>query len=433
MTAKIIFICLVALFLCGVCPGITGAFENREISLTQAVLLAVGNNQDLKTAKNNVRSSTLTLEKEKNDYLPQVTATLSTSLNSNYGESGSDRNAYAGDAGLNVSLNLFNGFEDEASFDIARHELSSYDYTVVRQEQQVIFDTVSAYLNVVKQMREIDIARENLAYNRQKEKEIQAFFNVGKIPVTDLYRQQAETADAKSDTIAAENTLKVAKLELANLMGTRYFDGVDVKIPEIDLSVVAIELNINGLIQTAFQTRADLLALEKNVSAKTAGIKEAKSGRYPTVDLNAGVIGFWANQYDEYSGANSNQDNLDSYVGVTISLPVFDKHLTRIHVRQARIDKQSAGFSLGKLREQIRVELGEAVADYQTTCETIKVADTRLFYTDKALESADQRYRVGKSGLTELVQIRSDVVEPRNNVIAAQIDQLQKIVSIVFL
>lgn len=432
MTAKIIFICLVALFLCGVCPGITGAFENREISLTQAVLLAVGNNQDLKTAKNNVRYSTLTLEKEKNDYLPQVTATLSTGLNSNYGDSGSDRSAYAGDAGLNVSLNLFNGFEDEASVESARHELSSSAYSALRQEQQVIFDTVGAYLNVVKQLGEIDIARENLAYNSQKEEQIKAFYNAGKIPVTDLYQQQAETAGAKSALITVENALKVAGLELANLMGTGEFDGVDVKMPEFDLAAVAIELNINGLIKTAFQTRADLLALKKSVSAKNAGIREAKSGRYPSVDLNAGVTGAYADQYDEGSEAHSGQDDLNSYVGVTISLPVFDKHLTRIRVSQARIDKQSAGLSMEKLREQIRVELGEAVADYQTACETIKVAETRRLYTDKALESADQRYRVGKSGLTELIQIRSDLVEAKNNVIEARIDQLLKIVSIVF-
>jgi len=432
MAKRFVFLGLIAFFLYGVCPGITGAFEVRKISLGQAVQLAVKNNQDLKTAKNNVRYSTLALEKEKNDYLPLVTGTLNTSLKSDYGQSGSDRNAYAADAGVAVSLNLFNGFEDGASMDIARHELSSYDFAVVRQEQQVIFDTVSAYLNVVKQLREIDIARENLAYNRQKEKDIQAFYDAGKISVTDVYQQQAETAGAKSDLIAAENTLKVAELELANLMGTRDFDGVDVKMPEIDLSAAATEININGAIQTAFQTRADLLALEKNVSAKTAGIKEAKSGRYPVVDLNAGVTGAYASQYDENSGSYTGQDDLNSYVGLTISLPVFDKHLTRTRVRQARLDKQAVILSLEKLKDQIRVDLGEAVADYQTACETIKVAEARLLYTDKALESAEQRYRVGKSGLTDLIRIRSDLVETRNNVIEAQIDKILKVVSILF-
>ena len=432
MIAKTIFICLVALFLCGVCPGVTGAFENREIRLTQAVLLAVENNQDLKTAKNNVRYSTLTLEKEKNDYLPLVAGTLNTSMKSDYGQSWADRNTYAADAGVAVSLNLFNGFEDDASYESARHELSSYAYEGIRQEQQVIFDTVSAYLNVVKQMREIDIARENLAYNSQKEKEIKAFYDVGKIPVTDLYQQQAETAGARSDLIVAENTLKVAKLELANLMGMGDFDGVDAKMPEIDFSGVATELNINGLIQIAFQTRADLLALEKSVSAKNAGVREAKSGGYPVVDLNAGVTGAYANQYDENSGSYTGRDNLDSYVGLTISLPIFDKHLTRIRVGQAQIDKQTAILSLEKLKDQIRVELGEAVADYQTACEAIKVAETRLFYTDKALDSTDHRYKVGKSNLTELIQIRSDLVEARSKVIEAQIVKKLKIVSIFF-
>ena len=432
ITPKCIFLGLIALILYGVCPGITGAFEARQISLDQAVQLAVKNNQDLKTAKNNIRYSTLTLEKEKNDYLPLVTGTQNTRLTSSCGQSDSGGSGYTADAGVTVSLNLFNGFEDEASFEIARHELSLSSYEAIRQEQQVIFDTVSAYLNVVKQLREIDIARENLAYNSQKEKQIKAFYDAGKIPVTDLYQQQAETADAKFNLLAAENTLKKARLELANLMGTGDFDWGEVKMPEIDLWAVPDKININRLIQTAFQTRADLLALEKSVSAKKAGIREAAAGRYPAVNLSAGVTSTYSNSYDEISGSHSGGDNLDSYVGLTISLPVFDKHLTRIRVSQARVNKQTVILSLEKLKEQIRVELGEAVADYHTACETIKVAETRLFYTDKAMESADKRYRVGKAGLTELIQIRSDLVESGNKVIEAQIDKILKIVSIFF-
>lgn len=422
----------IALFLSWVFPGIAGAFEIKGISIDQAVQLAVQHSQDLKTAKNNARYSTFTLEKEKNDYLPQVTGTLNNRMMSNYGKSGSERNSYTSDAGVAVSLNLFNGFEDQASFEIARHELSSLDYTVLRQEQQVIFDTVSAYLSVVMQLREIDIARENLTYNTQKEKQIKAFYEAGKIPVTDLYQQQAETAGAKSDLIAAENNLKKAGLELANLIGIRDFDGIKVTSPEINLLAVAGETNNKNTILKAFQTRADLLALKKNVSAKQAGIREAESGRYPSVDLNAGVTGTCADQYDEDEGSRIWQDNLDSYVGVTISVPIFDRHLTRIRMGQARINKQTAVLSLEKLKDQIRVEIGEAVADYKSACEIIKVTETRRLYAEKALESANQRYRVGKSSLTELIQIRSDLVEARNKVVKAQIDQLLKNVSILF-
>lgn len=433
---KSVFICtfqkLIILFFLGSLPGITENACAREISLEQAVQMAVTHSHDLKTAQNEVRYATLALEKEKNDYLPTVTGTLDSRLASDYGKSRSERNTYTADAGLAVSLNLFNGFEDEASCDAARHELSSYAFTAVRQEQQVIFDTATAYLSVVKQLQQIDVAVENLAYNRLKEKEIQAFYDAGKIPVTDLYQQQAQTADAKLDLISARNTLKVAKLELANLMGTTDINGITFTQPDIDNSAGKEKINIDLLVSKAFQTRADLLALGKEVLAKKAGIKEAQAGKYARLDLNAGVTGAWENIFDDDSGSRIDRDSMDTYLGITVSLPIFDKHLTRVRVSQARIDKQSAQLSVEKLKEQIRVEIGEAVADYLTACETIKEAETQLFYSNKALESASLRYKMGKSSLTDLIQIQSDLVEAKKNVNDAQIDQILKMISIFY-
>lgn len=429
---KSVLLGFMGLLIYGTCPGAAMALEAEKLSIAQAVQLAIKHNQDLKAAQKSVRYSTLSLEKEKNDYLPQVTGTLDNRVTSNYGYSSRERDAYGSNVGVAVSLNLFNGFADEASLESARQTLSSSAYTALRQEQQVIFDTASAYLEVVKQSKAIDIAAQNLVYNRHKEKQIKAFYDAGKIPVTDLYQQRAETADAKSDLITARNTLKKAWLELANLMGTEDCNRAGIHMPAIDLAAVAGEINNNRLLQIALTTRPDLLALDKNIAAKQAGIREAQSGRYPSVDLNAGVADYYAYQYEEDSGMGFSGGNLNSYVGVTVSVPLFDKHLTRTRTEQARIDKQTAVLSLEKLKDQIRLELGEAVADYKSACETINASKTRLLYAEKTLESAEQRYRVGKSGLTELIQMRSDLVEAQNNLIESQIDQLLKIVSIFF-
>jgi len=48
-------------------------------------------------------------------------------------------------------------------------------------------------------------------------------------------------------------------------MGIGNFDRVGVAMPEINLSTVAGKINSKTMIHKAFQTRADLLALEKNV------------------------------------------------------------------------------------------------------------------------------------------------------------------------
>ncbi|MFA6809948.1 MAG: TolC family protein [Desulfoplanes sp.] len=429
---KSVLLGFIGLLIYGAFPGVAMALESGELGMAQAVQLAVEHSQDLKAAHKSVRYSSLSMEKEKNDYLPQVTGTLDNRVTSNYGDSRAERDAYSSNVGVAISLNLFKGFADEASLESARQELSSSAYTALRQEQQVIFDTASAYLNVVKQSKAIDIATQNLVYNRQKEKQIKAFYDAGKIPVTDLYQQRAETADATSELITARNTLKKGWLELANLMGTEDFNRAGIQMPAIDIAAVAGEINNNSLIRIALTTRPDLLALEKNIAAKQAGIREAQSGKYPSVDLNAGVADYYAYQHEKDSGMGSGGGNLNSYVGVTVSVPLFDKHLTRTRTEQARIDKQTAVLFLEKLKEQIRLELGEAVADYKSACETINATKTRRLYAEKALESAKQRYRVGKSGLTELIQMRSDLVEADNNLIEAQINQLLKIVSIFF-
>ena len=432
MSKQIIFLVMVVLFGHVLCQGVAEASEIRKMSLVEAVELALQNNQDLKLAKNNVQYSMLALKKEKNDYLPQITGIVNTTLKNNHGQSGSNHDYYTQGAEALFQLNLFKGFADKASIDSAGYDLSSEEHAQIRQKQQVIYDAMSAYIDAAQQRQEIEVARENLTNNRQQEKQIKAFHEAGKVPATDLFQQQAETAKARFDFISAENRYKISKMQLIKTIGVSVIGDIEVETPKITISTMMPETDADGLIQEAFQIRPDLLVLEKNVSAKETRIKEAASGKYPSVDLNAGVGSQYDNRHDENFGDQFGDDNLYSYIGVSVSLPVFDRHLARTKVSQAKIDKQSATIALEKLKRQIRLELGQAVADYQTACESIMVSKARLFYANKALESVFQRYKVGAANLTELTQIRSDQVDARNDMIEAKMDKMLKIISIFF-
>ncbi|MDY0222963.1 MAG: hypothetical protein RBR67_17670 [Desulfobacterium sp.] len=81
---QIVFLILIVLFLHVFSRGMAEASETQKMSLVEAVELALKYNQDLKLAKNSVQYSKFTLEKEKNDYLPQVTGTVNTALNNDF-------------------------------------------------------------------------------------------------------------------------------------------------------------------------------------------------------------------------------------------------------------------------------------------------------------------------------------------------------------
>lgn len=81
---QIVFLILIILFLSVFSRGMAEASEIQKMSLVEAVELALKYNQDLKLAKNDVQHSKFTLEKEQNDYLPQVTGTVNTALNNDF-------------------------------------------------------------------------------------------------------------------------------------------------------------------------------------------------------------------------------------------------------------------------------------------------------------------------------------------------------------
>jgi outer membrane protein len=410
----------------------TIASQVQSMSLAQALGLALKNNHDIKLAKMNCQYSKLSLKKEKNDYLPQLTATSDLKMNNDYGQSNPDKNYYFLGSNISATLNLFKGFDDIASIKNAQHILSSCQYTQIRQVQQVTYDIVIAYLKVMKQLREIEVAKDNMTYNCQQEKMIKAFCEAGKVPATDFYQQQAETANAKAILIFAENLYKLRKLELLEIIGIKDFKEFEVVMPEIAIFSMPVETDINRLIKAALKNRADILALSENIYAKEAKINETASGRYVSVDLNAGIGSFYDDRHDENFMDQLGRNNLYSYIGLSLSLPIFDRNLTRIKVNQAQINKKNSELRLEKARQKIRVEISQAVADYQSAHETVKVSKVRLLYTEKALESVYHRYKRGAANLTELTQIRSDKIEAKNNLIEAEIDKLLKIVSIFF-
>ena len=172
---QIVFLILIVLFLHVFSRGMAQASESHKMSLAEAVELALKYNQDLKLAKNDVQYSKFTLEKEKNDYLPQVTGTVNTVSNNACWQSDSNPDYYTLNAAVFAQLNLFKGFEDKESLESARYNLASDEHAQIRQKQQVIYDTMSAYIDAAQQGQEIEVARENLTNNRQQEKTIKAF------------------------------------------------------------------------------------------------------------------------------------------------------------------------------------------------------------------------------------------------------------------
>lgn len=165
-----------------------------EMTWKQAISLALSNNQDLKQAGDQVKTSEITHDQDRTNFYPDLTAKAGTSYGRNNLSVPRDKTYRSLNTAITSTLNLYNGYGDKASLNKSGFSLKSDKENFERTVQSVVFNTMTAYLNAVLSKERIRVAEENLLENQKQLDQIEAFYKAGRRPVTDFYQQQALTA-----------------------------------------------------------------------------------------------------------------------------------------------------------------------------------------------------------------------------------------------
>lgn len=414
-------------------PWPTAASEQGDtLTLKQTVITALKYSQSLRLTKDQVFSQEIEVRQKKDNFLPEVNVDGSVGYSHEQGAIGSARDYGSLSAEVSASVNLFNGFGDQAALDQASLTLLAQQKTLSRQQQTLVYDTVSAYLETVKNLEQIQVAQQALEDNQRQLADIEAYYRVGRRPVTDVYKQKAETARARSELLAAQRDYQVSKLTLMKVLGVVTTTQFEVVMPEHAALNDVPPTDIAVLIRQAMKQRPDVLAKEQEQRAAEAQQRVARAGAYPTLDLVVGVGTGYDSRGDSAFGSQMDEDNLYGNAGLNLSIPIFDRNITRNAVSQASISRHSVDLELEQLQRQVEVEIGQSVQEYLTASDQVEVASAQLAYAQEALNSTEQRYRVGAATLTELTDARSTFVEARYAVVEAHIDSMLRTVAIAY-
>ncbi len=416
---------LLALLLsCPARPGVVLAGEPPaagaaplQLTLRQAIRIALEKNPVLRQAANLVESSSISVAQRQANFAPDLGIFLSgterfdKSLDPDGSRDG--RNYETANGSLGSNVNLFKGFGDVAALRSAEWELAGGRSTYTRDEQTLVFDTVATYLQALGDRELIRVRSENLEGNRRQLEQVEALYQAGNRPVSDFYQQQAETANAELDLLVAERNYELAGRRLLQTIGLPPTTGIELQAPDLaplENALVAGQQGPPDL--AALAQRTDLLAAEQQIRAAGEQVSEAQAGYWPTLDLAANINSDY-NSLNPTGGFSRQffDDNLGAAIGLTLSVPIFDRQLTRNQVAQARIRQDNARLTLLQQQLQAETEFSQAIDDLRTAQQLVGVTAARLTAARQALAAVEERYRVGAATLVELTQARTSFTE----------------------
>lgn len=281
-------------------------------------------------------------------------------------------------------------------------EAARADYNLA--QQQLILDVATAYFNVLRARDTVTTARATEAAIQRQYEQAQERFDVGLIAITEVYEARASYDDSKSQRIAAENQLNVAREQLARLTG-EYAEDLENLRQNFPLGRPE-PMDPSAWEATALEQNWSIQSALYDLNASEAGLKEAKAGHYPTLDLNAS---YGKTNLDGIDGAGapltSQRDGTTTrgVIGLTLNVPLYSGGGTQAGVRQQRSLVTVAEQSLNTVRRDVRVNTRSLFLTVNNNIETASALEQTIISRRSALDATRAGYEVGTRNIVEVL------------------------------
>lgn len=407
--------------------------EDRNISLQDAINIALENNSQLKVAGNNVELAKKQVLSEKADYLPSLNANASGSRNigRTFDQSTGSITTETNNSlrtSLNASLPIFSGLENLHSLKSSQYDEKSTEQDRERVREDIIFNTASNYLQFILNKKFLEIDRENLAASEKTLEQVRAQVEVGSRPTVDLYNQEATVATNELAVVNSENALQSSRLQLIQTLQIDPLADYTFQTPEIDSTTISSNMagyDLEQLVSTALENRSDLKSERFNIQSLKHQLSASRGGLYPTLSLSGSVSSGYS-ELQQFSFQDQFFDqNINRNIGLSLSIPIFGNLNTRTSVQSQQINYKNARLNLQETELQVVQEVNQAYNDYKSYMKQLESSSKALRAAERSYETQKQRYEVGAGTLIELSDANAQYVE-------AQASRVQALFRVIF-
>jgi outer membrane protein len=232
--------------------------------------------------------------------------------------------------------------------------------------------------------------------------------SVGVGNMESVYNFRSQVANEKLNKVRLENTLKRDQLQLLQLLQldvTRPFKVAEVNIQD-DNPLTEIE-PYESVLAASMNYSPSLKQAEANQQASAYGFKQAKAGRYPTIN-------FFAQLGSRYSsnGARSPDsgdviedaplmDQLDwntyEYMNFSMSIPIFTRFQTNNNIQVAKLNMMNAELFTKQTELDMVNTVQTVYLDLIAAQSTYNAAEENLEALEQSFSFVSKRYDTGNT------------------------------------
>jgi len=392
------------------------AAAQRELSLDEALALALERSPDVADARSRLAEAEARLRAARSGSSPTLKARGACDYwtedqrlfpAARNGEPGVFGPAVLG-ADLTAVVPLYTGGRVSAEKDSAEWNRKAAEDQFVRAQETLAFQVTALFYNLLAQdevLRSLETAVRSMD---EQQRSIQALVEAEKAARVDLLRANVRRSELYERQVRERSNRAVQQRAWAVLLGLD--DGTapvargSLEPPEAPVCPDATECMKKALAQ-----RPDYRAARAAVMAADAAARSARSGYRPTLSAQASYGGRWMPDASDRPDGKDDRDTLGR-IGVVAELPLFDGRLTRARVEEQEARARGARERLRKLELQIRFEVETAISDIAAARERVRTSEQTVGQAQESYRIVKEKYDLGKGTLTDVLDAQTALV-----------------------
>nr|WP_246392526.1 TolC family protein [Microbacter margulisiae] len=339
------------------------------------------------------------------------------------------------------SLPLFDGFLIQNNIKAAKLDLKAGIADRNQAQLEAVTNVIAGYLQILLDKELVKAAKDQVSLSEQQYRRTWLMIHAGELSKSELYEGTAQIAKDSASLVKTESDLRLALVDLAQQLQLKSISGFDIDSSDIN-SMPSYTLlsssNIDSLYQLALQHYPAVQAAQYRINKGKSGIAIARSGYFPTINLDAGYSNGYYYYYNLPQGVSNSSfinqfhQNQQEMISLNLHIPIFDHFDVSHKIKTAKFDLQQQLLTLEDEKQQLFKTLQQIY--YRAIADKAKYGS--LQKERSALQVAYQytlkKFEVGKATAFEVNEKQTALSQAISEQLEARYDYLFSCLTINF-
>ena len=394
------------------------AEAQHKYTLQECIDIALENNRNIKQQELGRQQREIAYGQARADLLPNLNA--SAGQNFVFGRSIGLDNVYENTNSSQTSFNiggditLFDGLRMKHNIDARKADMYASEADLAKMRDDVVMSVSTAFLQALLNQELLQIAENQIETSRANLQRRSELVKSGKMAQGELYELEAQVAKEELNRVQAESNLKLALLDLAQIMELEEFNHFNITAPPAETLInEATLLGSEAVYESALVNRPEIRGMRYRLESSEKELLMAKAQYSPSLSFGANI----GSGYYKMSGRDNDsfgsqlRNNRSSSLGFSLRIPIFNRFQVRNSVHRPELAITNTHLEMDKAKVELRKRIEQAYYNATGAKSRWDAALKSIEASREAYRFAEEKYESGRANSYELFLAKNNLTQ----------------------